>query len=260
MLAEVFEVFADEGDELLRLGAVGVEEGVGVGEAHEGEVGAVGGLAGCLELAHDLRRALVVALGEELAHAVVGGLEAVGDDFEAEAAQLGAVLEEVLQHVVDEAALLHIVLRGLDFVVLDDAQEGFGVLGGLGDGELGVGLDGVAQRGVELVALLVGGLQGVGELAVAVALEGLVLGLEGGVELVLALAPELVVDGQLGGALAEGGHILVMGRVGRPRDGDLVDLHCYFHNLEVLLMILSYAIFNFNSQKILCQPGTNRAT
>ena len=100
------------------------------------------------------------------------------------------------------------------------------MLCGLGDGELGVGLDGVAQRGVELVALLVGGLEGVGELAVAVALEGFVLGLEGGVELVLALAPELVVDGQLGGALAEGGHVLVVGRVGRAADGDVGNLGC----------------------------------
>lgn len=37
-------------------------------------------------------------------------------------------------------------------------------------------------------------------------------------------APELVVDGQLGGALAEGGHILVMGRVGRAADGDVGNL------------------------------------
>lgn len=37
-------------------------------------------------------------------------------------------------------------------------------------------------------------------------------------------APELVVDGQLGGALAEGGHVLVMGRVGRAADGDVGNL------------------------------------
>lgn len=75
-----------------------------------------------------------------------------------------------------------------------DHHGGFGVLGGLGDGESG------------------GGLEGVGELAVA--LEGLVLGPEVGVELVFALVPELVVDGQLGGALAEGGHVLVVRCVG----------------------------------------------
>ena len=37
-------------------------------------------------------------------------------------------------------------------------------------------------------------------------------------------APELVVDGQLGGALAEGGHVLVVGRVGRAADGDVGNL------------------------------------
>ena len=36
----------------------------------------------------------------------------------------------------------------------------------------------------------------------------------------ICAVPELVVDGQVGGALAEGGHVLVMGRVGRARDAD----------------------------------------
>jgi len=36
--------------------------------------------------------------------------------------------------------------------------------------------------------------------------------------------PEVDVDGQLGGALAEGGHVLVMGRVGRAADGDVGNL------------------------------------
>ena len=52
------------------------------------------------------------------------------------------------------------------------------MLGGLGDGELGVGLDGVAQGGVLLVALGVGLLQRRGLEAGAVLLEGRVLLLE----------------------------------------------------------------------------------
>ena len=48
--------------------------------------------------------------------------------------------------------------------------------------------------------------------------------------------PELVVDGQLGGALAEGGHVLVMGRVGCAADGDVGNLCCEFHNVFVLLV------------------------
>ena len=55
-------------------------------------------------------------------------------------------------------------------MALDDFQQRLGVLCGLGDGELGVGLDGVAQRGVELVALLVGLLEGGGVVAGAVLL------------------------------------------------------------------------------------------
>ena len=60
-------------------------------------------------------------------------------------------------------------------------------------------------------------------------------------------APELVVDGQLGGALAEGGHVLVMGRVrssgsraisGRAADGDVGNLCCEVHNVFVLLVRL----------------------
>lgn len=35
------------------------------------------------------------------------------------------------------------------------------------------------------------------------------------------------------GALAHRVELLVMRRVGRPRDGDLVNLHCYFHNLKI---------------------------
>ena len=98
------------------------------------------------------------------------------------------------------------------------------MLGGLGDGEPGVGLEGV------------------GELAVAVALEGFVLGLEGGVELVLALAPELVVDGQLGGALAEGGHVLVIGRVGRAADGDVGNLCGKVHNHYYYRLLFSESV------------------
>ena len=51
-------------------------------------------------------------------------------------------------------------------------------------------------------------------------------------------APELVVDGQVGGALAEGGHVLVVGRVGRAADGDVGNLCCEFHNVFVLLVRL----------------------
>ena len=59
-------------------------------------------------------------------------------------------------------------------------------------------------------------------------------------------APELVVDGQLGGALAEGGHVLVMGRVrssgsrakaGRARDADGFNLLRDLHNDMGLLVI-----------------------
>ena len=59
----------------------------------------------------------------------------------------------------------------------------------------------------------------------------------------LDAAPELVVDGQVGGALAEGGHVLVVGRVrssgsiaGRAADGDVGNLCCEFHNVFVLLV------------------------
>ena len=53
----------------------------------------------------------------------------------------------------------------------------------------------------------------------------------------------LVVDGQVGGALAEGGHVLVMGRVrssgsraiaGGAADGDVGNLCCEVHNVFVL--------------------------
>lgn len=88
------------------------------------------------QLAQHLLGTLVVAVGEELAHLVVLGLELVGDDEQDEAVQLALVLQQVLQHIVDEAALLHIVLARGDFVVADDLQQRLGVLGGLGDGEL----------------------------------------------------------------------------------------------------------------------------
>ncbi len=110
------------------------------------------------------------------------------------------------------------------------------MLCGLGDGELGVGLDGVAQRGVELVALLVGLLEVGGVVAGAVLLEGLVLLLEGLAELLDGFLPKLVFEARLLRALAYRVEVLVMRRVGRPRDGDLVDLHCYFHNVEILFV------------------------
>jgi len=95
----------------------------------------------------------------------------------------------------------------------------------LGDGELGVGLDGVAQGGVLLVALIVGLLQRRGLQAGAVLLKGRVLLLEGLAELLDGFAPELVVELDFLGALAHGGEVLVVRRVGRPRDGIDVNLH-----------------------------------
>ena len=170
VLAEVFEVFGHALHEVGGLAHVGVEGEEGVGVEDHGDVGLIAGGAGGLELAEHLLGTLVVAVGDELAHLVVLGLELVGDDEQAEAVELALVLQEVLQHVVDEAALLHVVLAGGDFVVLDDLEQRLGVLCGLGDGELGVGLDGVAQRGVELVALLVGLLEGGGVVAGAILL------------------------------------------------------------------------------------------
>ena len=58
--------------------------------------------------------------------------------------------------------------------------------------------------------------------------------------------PEFVVDGQVGGALAEGGHVLVVGRVrssgsrakaGRAADGDGFNLLRDLHNDMGLLVI-----------------------
>ena len=56
-------------------------------------------------------------------------------------------------------------------------------------------------------------------------------------ELLDGALPELVLQADFLGALAHRIEVLVMRRVRRPRDGDLVDLHCYFHNLKNLLMI-----------------------
>lgn len=53
-------------------------------------------------------------------------------------------------------------------------------------------------------------------------------------------APELVVDGQLGGALAEGGHVLVVGRVGRAADGDVGNLCCEFHIHYIYWLDISF--------------------
>ena len=74
--------------------------------------------AGGFQLAEHLLHSLLVALGDELAHLVVLRLQLVGHDEQPEAVQLALVLQEVLQHVVDEAALLHIVGRSVDFVVI----------------------------------------------------------------------------------------------------------------------------------------------
>ena len=49
---------------------------------------------------------------------VVLRLQLVGHDEQPRAVQLALVLQEVLQHVVDEAVLLHVVLAGGDFVVI----------------------------------------------------------------------------------------------------------------------------------------------
>ena len=224
MLAEVVEVFAHTLHKVGGFAAVGVEGEVGVGVEDYGGVGLVADGAGGFQLAQHLLGALVVAVGEKLAHLVVLGLELVGDDEQAEAVQLTLVLQEVLQHIVDEAALFHIVLAGGDFVVLDDLEQRLGVLGGLGDGELGVGLDGVAQRGVEAVALLVGLLQGGGVVAGAVAFEGVVLLGVGLAELLDGAVPEVVVELDFLGALAHGGEVLIVRRVGRAGDADGFDL------------------------------------
>lgn len=218
--AEVVEVFAHTFHKVGGFATVGVEGEVGVGVEDHGGVGLVARGAGGFQLAQHLLGTLVVAVGDELAHIVVLSLQLVGHDEQPEAAQLRGVGLHILQHIVDEAALLHIVLAGGDFVVLDDLQQRLGVLCGLGDGELGVGLDGVAQRGVELVALLVGLLEGGGVVAGAVPLEGRVLLLESRAELFDGALPEFVLQTDFLGALAHGDEVLIMRRVGRPRDAD----------------------------------------
>ena len=192
--AEVFEVLLHLFYEVGGFVAVGVEEGVGVGHHHEGGVGGVALFAGGFEFAQLLLAAFVVATGDELAHAVVALPELAGEFFEAEVLQLGGVLHQVLEHVVDQAAFLHVVFACGDFVVLDDAYQRLGVLRGCRDGEFGVGLDGVAQRGVLLVALFVHFSQRVGVLAGAVLLEGGVFVFEGFHELFDGFCPQGVVE------------------------------------------------------------------
>ena len=114
------------------------------------------------------------------------------------------------------------------------------MLCGLGDGEPCVCLDGVAQRGVHLVAFLVGLAQGGGAVAGAVLLEGLVLALEGRAELLDGLAPEFAVHRQRHGTLAHALHVLEVRRVARPRDGDLVYLHRDFHDVWFLKFFKFY--------------------
>ena len=232
VLTEVVEVFADVLDEGEGRLAVEVHGEVGVGEEYHGGVGLVGLGTGGLELAQHQFGALVVARGEDVAHLVVSVAQSFVDGEEAEGAQLVGEGSEVLQQVVEEGAFLHVVFAGGDFVVFHHFLQGVGQRGGLGDGEGGIGVHRVAERGVQAVAFLVGLAEGGGVVAGAILLEGFVLAFEGAAELVGGLVPGSVVQRRFVQTAEDGGHVLEMCRIGSTRHRNGVNLKWKLdHNL-----------------------------
>ena len=160
-----------------------LDEGEGVDPLHEGAVGLVRRLARVFQRAHGLGHALLGAVGGEGAHALVGLLQGGDEGGEREGAHLLGVLAlQVGQEVDEHARLLVQLLLRVDGVVDDVLVERFRGLRQVFHGQVEEALHGLLVADVELVAVVVGLGDVVGQQALLRELQVSVLLGHGGLE------------------------------------------------------------------------------